>query len=514
MAKRILLAVHDQPGELQLVQQELTSRYGDHYEVVGEPSPESALHRLAVLGKTPDAEVLVIFAAEPMAAMTGTDFLARAHPLHPHAQRVLLIPWGNRSETKPVLKAISLGKIDRFTYQPGRSPDERFRHLVSELLWAWQQQQQDQPTVVTMIGDRWTPRTYELRDLLQRGGLRFAFHSADSAEGRALLREVGHPEGPFLILVRFNGEALTNPTNEEASAALGVRHASTAGVFDLVVVGAGPAGLSAAVSGASEGLRILVLDRESIGGQAGTSSHIRNYPGFPVGISGAELCNRVLDQAWSFGAETSVLRRAVDLRVDGDHRVVELADGTDIVARAVVLATGATYQRLGIPAAESLIGAGVFYGGGVTEAQAMQGQHVHVIGAGNSAGQAAVHLAKYAHRVTMVVRGAALETSMSDYLIQIIDRADNIEVWLNTTLVDAHGTDHLQAVVLRNSATGETRTVATAALFVLIGARPHTDWLPASIERDERGFIRTGADAITPSARPALLRQPLPQATC
>ena len=402
-----------------MIQRELVSRYATDYEILCEDSVASALTRLDEL-RTAGAQMLVLFAAQQMTAMTGMEYLQRARELHPHAQRVLLIPWGNRSASKPILRAISLGHIDRFVNLPGQYPDENFHQLVTELLRDWQQRQQHaRPTVVTVVAQRWDPRSHEVRDLLQRSRLPFDFHATDSDEAQALLDQVQRTAGPFPVFIRFDGQVLTNPTNEELAVALGVRHSSEEGTFDVVVVGAGPAGLSAAVYAASEGLRTIVVDRETIGGQAGTSSLIRNYLGFPLGISGADLCNRALDQAWSFGAETSVLRQATDLRTDGSDHVVVLADGTEIATRTVVLATGASYQRLGIPNLESLVGAGVFYGGGITEAQAMEGQHVFVVGAGNSAGQAAIHLARHAQRVTMIVRGGELGASMSDYLVRI-----------------------------------------------------------------------------------------------
>jgi thioredoxin reductase (NADPH) len=496
MAKPVLMAVHEQTRELNVLQRELADRYAADYEIMCEASAASALERLDALRVTADAEVLAVFAADEMTRMTGIEFLLRAQQRHPHAQRVLLIPWGNRSASKPILKAVSLGRIDRYATLPSRFPDEEFHSLVTELLRDWQQKRQDHPTVVTVVGERWAARSHEFRDLLQRSGLPFVFHASDSDQGRALLQQVQRPDGPFPVLVRFDGEVLTNPTNEQTAVALGVRHSSEEGTFDVVVVGAGPAGLSSAVYGASEGLRTIVVDRETIGGQAGTSSLIRNYLGFPLGIGGAELCSRALDQAWSFGAETSVLRPATDVRRDGDDRVVVLADGTGIRTRAVVLATGASYQRLGVPSLESLVGAGVFYGGGITEAQAMEGAHVYVVGAGNSAGQAAVHLAKHADRVTVIVRGGALGASMSDYLVRLIDAAENIDVRLHTKVVDGHGEGRLEELVLRDSRTGETRSVAAAALFVLIGAQPHTGWLPESIQRDRHGFVLTGNDVV------------------
>jgi thioredoxin reductase (NADPH) len=510
-----LLAVHDQPAALDVIRRELTGRYATHYEIISEPSPESALQRLDALRQaTPEAPVLALFAASDMSAMTGVEFLERAHELHPHARRVLLIPWSNRSASKPILRLISQGRIDRYATTPGRSPDENFHHLVTELLRDWQQHQPDRPAVVTLVDQRWAPRSAEIRDLLQRGGLPFTFHAADSTEGRALLHQVRHPAGPFPVVIRYDGQALTNPSNEQMALALGVRHASTEGVFDVVVIGAGPAGLSAAVYAASEGLRTIVVDRESIGGQASSSSLIRNYLGFPVGIGGADLCNRALDQAWSFGAETSVMRAVTDLRAEGDHRAVVLADGAEVTARAVVLATGASYQRLGIPQVEELVGAGVFYGGGITEAPALTGEQVYVVGAGNSAGQAATHLAKYADRVVMVVRGGGLAASMSHYLVKTIEATENIEVHLRTTVIGAYGAERLEQLVLHDGASGRTRTVPAAALFVLIGAQPHTDWLPTEIRRDDRGFLLTGQDLpATGGAAPGQAATPLPLET-
>ena len=281
MAKPVLMAVHEQTRELSLLQRQLAGRYAADYEIVCEASAVSALDRLDVLRVTGDAAVLAVFAAHEMTGVTGIQFLQQAHQRHPHAQRVLLIPWGNRSASKPILKAISLGRIDRYATLPGRFPDEEFHYLVTELLRDWQRKQHGRPTMVTVVGERRAARSHEFRDLLQRSGLPYVFHAADSDQGRVVLQQVHRPAGPFPVLVRFDGEVLTDPTNEQAAVALGVRHSSEEGIFDVVVVGAGPAGLSAAVYGASEGLRTIVLDRDTIGGQAGTEFTDPQLSGLP-----------------------------------------------------------------------------------------------------------------------------------------------------------------------------------------------------------------------------------------
>jgi thioredoxin reductase (NADPH) len=512
VATPTLLAVHDQPAALDVIRRELAGRYAEDYEIICEQSPDSALQRLDARRTTPDAPVLALFAASDMTAMTGVEFLQRAHEMHPHARRVLLLPRRNRSASKPILRLISQGQFDRYATVPIRSPDEDFHYLVTELLRDWRHQQPDRPTVVTLVDQRWAPRSAQIRDLLQRGGLPFTFYAADSAEGRALLDHVQRPTGPFPVVVRYDGQVLTNPSNEEMALALGVRHATTEGVFDVVVIGAGPAGLSAAVYAASEGLRTIVLDRESIGGQASSSSLIRNYLGFPVGIGGADLCNRALDQAWSFGAETSVMRAVTDLRADGDRLTVVLADGAEVTARAVVLATGASYRRLGIPRAEALVGAGVFYGGGITEAPAMTGQQVYVVGAGNSAGQAALHLARYCSLVHVLVRGPDLGRSMSAYLVRAIEAHPAVKVHLNTDVVGGGGDGKLEYVVIHDRTAGEDEHLTLESLFVMIGARPRTEWLPPDVQRDKDGFVVTGAESAASSSW-KLDRPPQPHET-
>jgi thioredoxin reductase (NADPH) len=496
--KPILMAVDGHLHDLETVQRELLKRYGADYDVLVDNSAASALQRLEEL-RAAGAQVAVLLAAHEMGAMSGIAYLEQAHGLHPYAKRVLLlthsIRWGDRSTSQPIVTAISLGQIDRYATKPTASPDEQFHRLITELLQDWQRPGQGQREMVTIVGERLGDRSYELRDLFERNGHPFTFIEKDSDEGRALLRHAGHPDGPFPVVILRDGQALTDPSREEIVVGfLGTHDSIEGGHYDLTIVGAGPAGLSAAVYGASEGLRTLIVEREAIGGQAGTSSLIRNYLGFPQGISGAELTNRAFDQAWLFGAQTCIMREVTDLRREGPNCVLALSDGREIMSRAVILAMGASYQRLGVASLEALVGAGVFYGGAVTEAQAMSGQQVFVAGGGNSAGQAAIHLAKYAERVTMLVRGDALATSMSDYLVKQIAGKPNIDVHTHTRIVGGHGDQRLEGLVIQDSSSGETLSVPAYALFVLIGAQPHTEWLPASIQRDQQGFILTGQD--------------------
>ena len=496
--KPILMAVDDHIQDLETVQRELLKRYGADYDVLANHSAASALRQLAEM-RAAGAPVAILLAAREMDAMSGIAYLEQARQLYPHAKRVLLLPhsirWGDRSTSLPIVTAISLGQIDRYTTKPVASPDEQFHRLITELLWDWQRPGQGQREMVTIVGERLSERSYELRDLFERNGHPFTFIEKDSDEGRALLQHIGHSDGPYPVVILRDGEALTNPSRDEIVVGfLGAHDSIEGGPYDLTIVGAGPSGLSAAVYGASEGLRTLIVEREAIGGQAGASSLIRNYLGFPQGISGAELTNRAFDQAWLFGAQTCIMREATGLRMEGHDRVLVLSDGREIISRAVVLATGASYQRLGVASLEALVGVGVYYGGAVTEAAAMSGQQVFVAGGGNSAGQAAIYLARYAERVTMLVRGDALAASMSDYLVKEIAGTDNIVVRTRARIVDGRGRQRLESLVIQDSASGETLRVPAYALFVLIGAQPHTAWLPASIRRDQQGFILTGHD--------------------
>jgi thioredoxin reductase (NADPH) len=502
----VLLAVDADADARGRIEGELRKRYGEDYRVVSEGSTEAAMARLREF-EAAGEEVAVVLADQWMPGMSGTEFLARVRHHFPTAKRALLISQGDTTVREAVLRSTALGCIDYYVNKPTRSPDEQFHRVISEFLDEWAKVHRPGFVAVHIVGRRWSPRAHELRDLWSRSGVTFEFHDADSSEGKKLLAKMGKTAARLPVVVLFDRQVLVDPTNAEIVDAFaknipfGVNIRPEQRTFDLVIVGAGPAGLAAAVYGASEGLSTLVLEKYTFGGQAGTSSLIRNYLGFSRGISGQELATQAYTQAWLFGASFHLARHATGLRRGGDDLVVSLSDGTEVTGRAVIVASGASYRRLGVPNLEALSGAGVFYGSAVSEAQAVEGQEVHVVGAGNSAGQAAMHLSKYASRVTLLARGDSLAASMSEYLIRELEAAENVEIRPNTRVVDGGGRGRLERLVLEDS-TKTTETVNSAALFVLIGARPHTGWLPEEVRRDEGGYVVTGPDLLRDGRSP------------
>jgi thioredoxin reductase (NADPH) len=492
MAKPVLVVVDDEDASLQTLTRELESRYGAHYQVVSGSSAEMALDRLAEL-KAAGAEVPLVLADQQMPGMGGTQLLARVRQFFPTARRGLLITWADRSAPAPFLEAAALGWLEFYLNKPTWSPDEHFHQVIAGSLEEWWREQGGRPgeVLVTVIGDEPSARVHEIRDVLTRSSVPFGFHRSDSPDGRAALRRLGvsEPAGPVLSL--STGAVLVNPANAEVAKALGLDVRPAEGTYDVVIVGAGPAGLAAAVYGASEGLRTVLLEREAFGGQAGTSSRIRNYLGFPDGVSGGELAQRAYQQAWVFGTQMVYGNPATSLASDRDLLVVGLEDGSEARAHAVVIATGVSYRRLGVPELEALVGAGVFYGAGTIEAQAIAGRPAFVVGGGNSAGQAALHLSKYAQQVTILVRSQTLAASMSDYLIRQIEAAPNVDVRYRSEVAGGGGSGHLEQLLLRSRDSGETELVPAGGLFILIGAQPFTGWLPEAVKRDQWGFILT-----------------------
>lgn len=509
----VLLAVDGDPSELRAVEKELRDRYESGYSVHCIHSADEALEFLERLAQGGE-EVALVLAAQSLLATTGGELLQRVRQLHPHAKRGLLVPlgaWAEQSAAKAIVDAMTLGRIDHYVPRPAASPDEVFHQAVSSFLLEWATDRRIVPHTVHIVGETWTGRAYELREVFERCAVPHAFCLAESDQGRELVAKAG-PGATLPLMVLPDGRALSDPSNAELAEAAGAPVDLEEHGFDIVIVGSGPAGLSAAVSGASEGLHTLVVDEGGIGGQARSSSRIRNYLGFPRGVSGSRLAEQAYEQAAIFGASFLLMHRAVALEQLGDRLELELSDGRRITARAVILATGASYRRLGIHSLEALKGAGVFYGGPVSEAHALTDKDAYVLGGGNSAGQAALHLARYARRVTLVVRAQSLDAGMSHYLVREVEATHNLKVCMGTTVIDGGGEGRLQRLVLRHSTTGEEENVAADALFVMIGVRPHTAWLPSEIAKDRRGFLFTGEEIPDASDWP-LERPPLPLET-
>jgi thioredoxin reductase (NADPH) len=492
-----LVVVDDGDPENAAVVAELESRYDRDYTIDVVPYADAHAH-LTTLAE----------AGTPVALLLaghldgGADLLVTAHTLHPHAKRAILLRWGqHRAAREQLVQTLVKGQADYFLVKPTTSPDERFHRVVTELLDEWWRLRGTPFEAVQVVGPEESARSHEICDLLQRHDLPYGFYPRDSAAGRALLAEHGVDAGECVVIVTGSGTALVDPTNVEVADAIGARTAPGAGTYDVVVVGGGPAGLAAAVSASSEGLRTALVEQVALGGQAGTSSLIRNYLGFPRGISGAELAARAVDQAILFGTDLVYGGRVSSLRAEGPRRIVTLADGREIAARTVVIATGVTYRRLDVPALDALTGVGVFYGAATAEARSLAGEEAFVVGGGNSAGQAAMHLAKFARQVSILVRSESLAESMSDYLVRDIATRSNVLVRHCTEVVGGGGDGRLEWLTLADRRTGTTERVGAGALFVLIGAEPLTDWLPDTIARDDWGYVLTGPECSDPTCR-------------
>ncbi len=507
----VLIAVDQDQDVLGDVETQLAQRYANEYRVECLGDPEEALRLLKGLAHAGEDVALTLVGKE-VAAPTGGELLDQVRQLYPHAKRALLVPpgaWADPPTAEAILESMAVGRIDYYVSRPAASQDEVFHEAVSSFLLEWATDRRIVPHTVHIVGEEWSGRAYELRDVFQRCAIPHAFCLADSDEGRELLAKAG-PDAKPPLMVLPDGRALSDPSNAELAEAAGAPVDLEERAFDLVIVGAGPAGLSAAVYGASEGLRTLVVDEGGLGGQARSSSRIRNYLGFPKGVSGARLAEQAYEQASVFGASFVFMHQATELERLEDRLDVSLSGGRRISARAVILATGASYRRLGVPTLEALNGAGVFYGGAASEAPGLSGKDAYIVGGGNSAGQAALHLARFARRVTLVLRAQSLGAGMSQYLVREIEATPNVEVRAGTAVIGGGGEGRLQELVLRQS-TSEERTVAADALFVLIGARPHTDWLAAEIARDGRGFLLTGDEL--PEEDWPLERRPLSHET-
>lgn len=501
----VIVAVDEDVDSLADVERELTDRYSRSYEIVTASSVSDGVARLIEMDSSGE-DVALVLVGLSLGPSRWSELLQRARALHPRAQRGLIIEldgWGDTETGRLILNAMARREIDYYVFRPAKAPDEVFHQAISNFLLEWGHARKISSKTVHIIGESWTGRAYQLRQVLGRCAVPHDFLLADSRDGRAHIGQNDECELPLVIFP--NGTALEDPSDIELARAAGGSVDTQDREFDVVIVGAGPAGLSAAVYGASEGLSTLVVDNGGIGGQATSSSLIRNYLGFPRGVSGRQLAESAYEQAWVFGARFAFMHDALSMRRDGDRIGIAISDGGEVGARAVILAGGATYRRLDVDEIEELTGAGVFFGGPTVEAPAVAGGEAYVVGGANSAGQAALHLAEYARRVTLVIRADSLEAGMSHYLIDQVERARNVEVRLGTEVVGGGGEGRLERLQLRR-ADGSTEEVSADALFLMIGARPNTEWLSEEIRRDGGGYILTGGDVADhwPLDRPPL----------
>jgi thioredoxin reductase (NADPH) len=496
--KPVLLTVDDDPGVSRAVARDLRKRYGQDYRIVRAESGPQALEALAEIKLRGDL-VAVLLADYRMPQMSGLEFLEQAMDLFPNARRALLTAY---ADTDAAIQAINVVDLDHYLLKPWEPPEEKLYPVVDELIELWRTTGDQPVTATQVVGHRWSARSHEVRDFLARNSVSYRWLSADEPEGRRLLQAAGLDEASVPLVVTPEGDYLVDPGVEELAAKVGLSTSPATDFYDIVIVGGGPAGLGAAVYAASEGLRTVMVEREATGGQAGQSTRIENYLGFPDGVSGVQLTDRARRQAAKFGAEILTAADVTGLEVRGSSRVVRFADGGQVAAHTVVLATGVAYRTLEVPGAGRLTGRGIFYGSAATEAPACADEDVYVVGGANSAGQAAVFLSRHARRVTLLVRDDGLERSMSHYLVRQIRDTANIAVRLNTVVVEAAGGEHLERLRLCDTAAGATEEVPAAYLFVFIGAAPCTGWLDGQIQRDPRGFVVTGPDLLVGGRRP------------
>ncbi len=502
-----ILVIDKHKGALEQLVAALVQRYGGDYRPIGHASANTALDELARLAAA-DEPIALVIADQWLPEMTGLELLSRVHAIAPGAQRAMLVGWADREASKQILEGCAFGMLENYILRPWSPPEIHLYPVVGEFLSDWWRQHQPRMELVRVVCSEFSSRGHELRELLERAGVPYGFYLTESEDGQRVLAHTGLDPTQLPVVIIRRGRVLVDPSNLEVLENLGVVEPDDR-TCDLAIVGAGPAGLAAAVYGASEGLRTFVIDREVMGGQAGTSSLIRNYLGFPRGISGADLAQRAYQQAWLFGAKYILMREVTALRVDGASRIVALRDGRPIIARTVLITTGASYRHLGVPSVERFAGAGLFYTAGADVAQVMRGRDAIVVGGGNSAGQAVVQIAKIARHVIHLVRGHDLSRGMSAYLVSQIRRLDNVEVRFNSEIVDGRGERGLEQVTIRDRASAKDETLANRVVFAMLGAIPHTDWLADFVARDAGGYILTGQDVPDTGQR----KHPLPYET-
>ncbi|MEL6442866.1 MAG: FAD-dependent oxidoreductase [Bacteroidota bacterium] len=498
-AKPVILAVDDDPQVLRAVARDLRKRYGETYRIVRADSGQAALDTVEALTERGDP-IALLLSDQRMPQMDGVGFLQQARALAPKAKRALLTAY---ADTEAAISAINDSQIDYYLLKPWDPPDQRLYPVLDDLLDDWQASYRPGFGGLRVVGDRWSPQSHAIKDFLARNQIPYEFldvEASDEAQqiaekARAYSKEAGGDGAAANVLplvVLPDGERLLAPAPSDLAEHVGLQTNAAKDFYDLAIVGAGPAGLAGAVYGASEGLRTVLIESHAPGGQAGTSSRIENYLGFPQGLSGADLARRGATQARRFGVEILTPQTATGLRIDGPYKTLTLGDGSEITCHALIISTGVDWRRLPAEGADSLAGSGVYYGAAMTEAMNCKNEDVYIVGAGNSAGQAAMFFADYARRVVMVVRGDSLEAKMSQYLVTRIYETPNIDVRLQTEIQACQGSGHLECVTLIDNATGETEVVDTSFLFVFIGAAPGTEWLGDAVARDQKGFLLTG----------------------
>jgi len=502
MAKPVLLTVDDDSDVLHSIERDLRRQYAQHYRIVSAGSGTAALDLLRRLQRRNEPLALLLV-DHRMPQMTGIEFLKHALQVYPDAKRVLLTAY---ADTDAAIEAINEIKLHHYLLKPWTPPENNLYPVLDDLLDEWQAAFRPACEGIRLLGTRWSPQSYALREFLARNHVPYQWLDVEAAERdaevRRVLQSVESEDIKLPVLLFPDGERIAQPDPSQIADRIGLRTRSDQEFYDLVILGGGPAGLAAAVYGASEGLRTVVVERDAPGGQAGLSSRIENYLGFPSGLSGADLTRRAVAQAKRFGADILAPQRAVALQADGSYRVTSLQDGGRLSSHAVLIATGVQWRKLNVPGADRLTGAGLYYGAGAFEAASCKNEDVFVIGGANSAGQAAMNFAGHARRVIMLVRGESLSTSMSKYLIDECARKPNIEVQYGVQLVEAHGADRLEAISVRCDRTGEVDKTPAFSVFVFIGAEPGTDWLEGVVARDGRGFILTGPDLFLNGQRP------------
>jgi thioredoxin reductase (NADPH) len=502
-AKPAILAVDDDPPVLRAVERDLRARYADDYRIIGAGSAADALEVVRELTQRDDA-VALFLVDQRMPSMTGTEFLVEALPLQPDAKRVLLTAY---ADTDVAIRAINEIRLDQYLLKPWDPPEDKLYPVVDDLLADWTAGYRPAFEGLRLLSGRWAPRGHEIRDFLTRNQVPYTWLDPDADEdGRRLAASLDEPVDPIRpVIVLPDGRSLRDPGNRELAGAIGMSTHAALPFYDLVIVGGGPAGLAAAVYGASEGLKTLMVEREAPGGQAGTTSRIENYLGFPSGLSGSDLARRALTQAKRLGAEILSSQEATTVRREDPYRFVGLDDGTEVSSQAVIVTTGVSYRQLDVPGVAELAGAGVYYGAATTEAKLYQDAEVAVIGAGNSAGQAAVHLARFARAVHLVIRADDVASGMSAYLVDQIRELENVQIHTSTETASVRGETHLAGASF-STPDGDIE-LTLDAMFIFIGQQPRTAWLDGVVARDERGFVLTGS-SVPPGSGWNLDRQP------